>query len=117
MKKDRNAPLDAFSKLGMIAARAQYRGCRLACPASRDGTQPPFKRFRASLAENKMLAFIKMKSQKVTGLRSLRDLRSREYARQCIIVAIVGLILVHRFLGTDHLRRIHVIHGGLYPGL
>jgi hypothetical protein len=25
--------------------------------------------------------------------------------------------LVHRFLGTDHLRRIHVIHDGLYPGL
>jgi membrane-bound lytic murein transglycosylase A len=25
--------------------------------------------------------------------------------------------LVHRFLGTDHLRRIHVIHEGLYPGL
>jgi nitrile hydratase subunit alpha len=24
--------------------------------------------------------------------------------------------LVHRFLGTDHLRRIHVIHDGLYPG-
>jgi phenylacetate-CoA ligase len=24
--------------------------------------------------------------------------------------------LVHRFLGTDHFRRIHVIHGGLYPG-
>jgi hypothetical protein len=26
-------------------------------------------------------------------------------------------VLVHRFLGTDHLRRIHVIHDGLYPGL
>ena len=25
--------------------------------------------------------------------------------------------LVHRFLRTDHLRRIHVIHDGLYPGL
>jgi hypothetical protein len=24
--------------------------------------------------------------------------------------------LVHRFLGTDHFRRIHVIHDGLYPG-
>jgi hypothetical protein len=24
--------------------------------------------------------------------------------------------LVHRFLGTDHLCRIHVIHDGLYPG-
>ena len=25
--------------------------------------------------------------------------------------------LVHRFLGTDHLRWIHVIHDDLYPGL
>ena len=50
--------LDARHKLGMIAAQAQYRGC-LACRASRDGTQPPLKRFRASLAENKMLAFMK----------------------------------------------------------
>jgi hypothetical protein len=24
---------------------------------------------------------------------------------------------VHRFLGTDHLRRIHVIHDGLCPDL
>jgi hypothetical protein len=24
--------------------------------------------------------------------------------------------LVHRFLGTDHFRRIHMIHDGLYPG-
>jgi transposase len=24
--------------------------------------------------------------------------------------------LLHRFLGTDHFRRIHVIHDGLYPG-
>jgi hypothetical protein len=53
MKKDR-PPLD-----GMIAAQAQYRSRRLACRASRDGTQPPLKRFRASLAENKMHAFIK----------------------------------------------------------
>ena len=59
MEKDRNAPLDAISKLGMIAAQAHYRGCRVACRASRDGTQPPLKRFRASLAENKMHAFIK----------------------------------------------------------
>jgi cellulose biosynthesis protein BcsQ len=27
------------------------------------------------------------------------------------------LSLVHRFLGTDHFRRIHLIHDGLYPGL
>jgi hypothetical protein len=27
-----------------------------------------------------------------------------------------GIRLVHRFLGTDHFRRIHVIHDGLYPG-
>jgi putative SOS response-associated peptidase YedK len=25
--------------------------------------------------------------------------------------------LVHRFLGTNHLRWIHVIHDDLYPGL
>jgi hypothetical protein len=25
--------------------------------------------------------------------------------------------IVHRFLGTDHLRWIHVIHDDLYPGL
>ena len=37
-------------------------------------------------------------------------------------LALAGLLgfvlapLVHRFLGTDHLRRIHVIHDGLYPG-
>jgi len=37
--------------------------------------------------------------------------------RQYIIAAIVGLILVHRFLGTDHLRWIHVIHDDLYRGL
>ena len=29
----------------------------------------------------------------------------------------VRLILVHRFLGTDHLRWIHVIHDDLYRGL
>jgi hypothetical protein len=28
-----------------------------------------------------------------------------------------GSNLVHRFLRTDHLGRIHVIHDGLYPGL
>jgi hypothetical protein len=28
----------------------------------------------------------------------------------------IELGLVHRFLGTDHLRRIHVIHDGLYSG-
>jgi len=28
----------------------------------------------------------------------------------------IGMYLVHRFLGTDHFRRIHVIHDGLYRG-
>jgi hypothetical protein len=34
MKKERNASLDAFGKLGMIASQAQY-GRRLACRTSR----------------------------------------------------------------------------------
>ena len=50
---------------------------------------------------------------------------SRAHKTQCVGMTTRGgpssyveLIscLVHRFLGTDHLRRIHVIHDGLYPG-
>jgi molybdate transport system substrate-binding protein len=33
------------------------------------------------------------------------------------VSVISRLNLVHRFLGTDHLRWIHVIHDDLYPGL
>ena len=29
----------------------------------------------------------------------------------------IGDLLVHRFLGIDHLRWIHVIHDDLYPSL
>jgi hypothetical protein len=38
-----------------------------------------------------------------------------ELAENSLFFGALGL-LVHRFLGTDHFRRIHMIHDGLYLG-
>ena len=38
------------------------------------------------------------------------------YIMQCGLPAVL-VDLVHRFHGTDHLWRIHVVHDGLYLGL
>jgi hypothetical protein len=49
------------------------------------------------------------------GITILNDAYKGRYEKAYLVTR--DSDLVHRFLGTDHLRWIHVIHDDLYPGL